>query len=292
MDVGQRDPVTGQLTTGHEWNGIKELSTPIPRVVTFFLVVTTLFAVAYWILMPAWPLGRTYTKGLLGIDQKTMVEREVEEASKERSWTSRIDRLDFAAIRADPGLMENVRQTGGALFKDNCGACHGTRGTGGKGFPDLTAGAWLWGGDLETIAETLRVGINSTHDETRVSQMLAFGRDGMLKPAQIDDVLAYVQSLGGSLEATDAALESVARGREVFVASCVACHGEDAKGNREFGAPNLIDPSWIYGGDRQSIQTAIYSGYQGHMPHWEERLSTTQRRILALYVLSLSEQTR
>jgi cytochrome c oxidase cbb3-type subunit 3 len=149
----------------------------------------------------------------------------------------------------------------------------------------------LWGGDPETVAETIRVGINSTHDETRVSQMLAFGRDGILERTQIDDVVAFVQSLGGSVEATNAAPESVARGHEVFVANCVACHREDAKGNRDLGAPDLTDATWIYGGDRQSIHTAIYSGHQGQMPHWEERLSTTQRKILVLFVLSLSEKT-
>ena len=198
--------------------------------------------------------------------------------------------MDFVAIKADPALMQTVREAGSTLFGDNCAVCHGTRGTGGKGFPDLAAAAWLWGGDPETVAETLRVGINSTHDETRVSQMLAFGRDGMLERAQIDDVLAYVQSLGGTISTTEPAPESIARGREVFVANCVACHGEDAKGMRDLGAPDLTDATWIYGGDRQSIYSAIYSGHQGHMPHWEERLSTTQRKILALYVLSLSEK--
>ncbi|WP_095084122.1 cytochrome-c oxidase, cbb3-type subunit III [Mesorhizobium sophorae] len=291
MEVGERDPVTGQLTTGHEWNGIKELYTPVPRVVILFLVLTTLFAVGYWILMPAWPLGRTYTKGLLGVDQKTTVERQVEEATAERAlWTKRIDEMDFPAIRADPALMETVREAGATLFKDNCAACHGARGTGGKGFPDLTAAAWLWGGNPETIVETLRVGINSAHDETRVSQMLAFGRDGILSLAQINDVRAYVQSLGGSTEPTVASPEAVSRGKEVFVANCVACHGEDAKGKQDVGAPDLTDANWIYGGDSQSIHTSIYSGHQGQMPSWEQRLSTTQRKILALYVLSLSEK--
>ena len=73
MAVEERDPHTGYMTTGHEWNGIKELNTPVPRAVYFFLIVTALFAVVYWVLMPAWPLGLTYTKGLLGIDQRTIV---------------------------------------------------------------------------------------------------------------------------------------------------------------------------------------------------------------------------
>jgi len=202
----------------------------------------------------------------------------------------RIDQMDFAAIKADPALMETVREAGSTLFGDNCAVCHGTRGTGGKGFPDLTAAAWLWGGDPETVAETLRVGINSTHDEARVSQMLAFGRDGTLSLPQIDDVLAYVQSLGGSNDTTAASTEAVVRGKEVFVQNCVACHGDDARGKRDMGAPDLTDASWIYDGSRQSIHTTIYAGRQGQMPSWEQRLSTTQRKILTLYVLSLSEK--
>lgn len=290
MEVGERDPVTGQLTTGHEWNGIKELYTPVPRVVIFFLVATTLFAVVYWVLMPAWPLGATYTKGLLGVDQKASVERQVEQAAAERSaWADRIDSMDFAAIQSDPAMMKIVLESGSTLFGDNCAACHGTAAQGGPGYPSLAAKAWLWGGDPETIAETLRVGINSTSEETRVSQMLAFGRDGMLDSKQVADVVAYVRSLGGSSDGVEASHESLAAGREVFAANCVACHGEDAKGSRDLGAPDLTDATWIYGGDVQSIQTSIYSGRQGHMPHWEQRLSATDRKILALYVLSLSE---
>ncbi|MFU0503001.1 cytochrome-c oxidase, cbb3-type subunit III [Pseudaminobacter sp. NGMCC 1.201702] len=292
MEIKRRDPITGQMTTGHEWNGIEELETPIPRVVIFFLVATTLFSIGYWILMPAWPLGWTYTKGLLGFDQRTTVERQVEQARTQRSaWMSQIEQMDFAAIQADPALMEIVRETGATLYGDNCAVCHGTKGTGGKGFPDLSAGAWLWGGDPETIAETIRVGINSNHDETRVSQMLAFGRDGMLDRSQINDVLAYVRSIGPAGE-TDAAPEAIARGEESFAANCASCHGEDGKGSHDLGAPDLTDANWIYGGDTQSLHTTVYSGRQGHMPNWEGRLSEPDRKILALYVLSLSKDAQ
>jgi cytochrome c oxidase cbb3-type subunit 3 len=119
--------------------------------------------------------------------------------------------------------------------------------------------------------------------------MLAFGRDGILDRKQITDVVAYVRSLGGLSAGVQAPPESTAAGREVFAANCVACHGDDAKGNRDLGAPDLTDANWIYGGDVQSIQTTIYAGRQGHMPHWEQRLSATERKVLALYVLSLSE---
>jgi cytochrome c oxidase cbb3-type subunit III len=287
MDVGERDPVTGRTTTGHDWNGIKELNTPIPRVVLFFLAVTILFALVCWILLPAWPLGRTYTKGLLGLDQKTTVEAQLRAATVEHAaWTRRIDQMDYAAIQADPALMKTVGEAGNVLFKDNCAACHGAEGAGGPGFPNLGARTWLWGGEPETIAETLRIGINSTHPKTRISQMTPFAA-GALNRDQILDVVAYVQSLGGAAEPTRADPAGIARGAAVFAANCVSCHGPDARGKHESGAPNLRDRVWIYGGDLQSIYTTVSSGRQGHMPTWEDRLSATQRKILTLYVLSL-----
>ena len=291
MEIGERDPVTGQITTGHEWNGIKELYTPIPRIVFFFLATTILFAVCYWVLMPAWPLGKTYTKGLLGIDQKTSVERLVKDATLERSaWTQKIDQMDFAAIQADPSMMTIVEETGHTLFGDNCAACHGTKATGGPGFPNLTAGIWLWGGDPETIFETLRVGINSTHPDTRTAQMLAFGRDGVIDSKQLADVVAYVRSLGGTSDGLDTDPQSIAAGQDVFKQNCIACHGDDAKGKRDVGAPDLTDSNWIYGGDLHSVTTTVYGGRQGTMPSWEQRFSPTQRKILALYVLSLRKE--
>jgi cytochrome c oxidase cbb3-type subunit 3 len=292
VEVGKRDPVTGRLTTGHEWNGIEELDTPVPRVVLFFLAVGITFAVIYWLLMPAWPLGTTYTKGLLGINQRQIVAKQIEAAEAERSaWMERVGAEDFAAIEADNELMTHVRDMGRALFADNCAACHGVKATGGKGFPNLTAKAWLWGGDPETIAETIRVGINSTNDDTRTSQMMAFGHDGTLDRTQVRNVVAYVRSLSavGGDEAANP--DEIKAGQEVFATTCVPCHGEDAKGKVDVGAPNLTDANWLYGGDAQSVYTTVYSGRQGHMPHWSGRLSPTEIKILALYVHSMGTLT-
>ena len=290
MATERHDPATGRTTTGHEWNGIEELETPIPRVVIFFLVVTTLFAIGYWILMPAWPLGVTYTKGLLGIDQRAVVTKQVEDAAAARAaWTGRIAEASLADIAADPALMGHVREAGRTLFIDNCAVCHGTRGTGGPGFPNLAAKARLWGGDPETIAETIRIGINSTNEETRVSQMMAFGRDGVLDDKQIRAVAAYVRSLS-NLPMGEDDKARIEAGKEVFTANCVACHGEDARGSTDAGAPDLTDAAWIYGNDAQSVFTTIYSGRQGHMPHWEGRLSPVDIKLLALYVGTLGEK--
>lgn len=285
MSVEERDAHTGYLTTGHEWNGIKELNTPVPRAVYFFLILAFLFGVGYWILMPTWPTGTSYTKGLLGFDQRIFVTEDVKQAAAERAaWTDRIEKESFADIQKDPQLMHDVRETGKALFGDNCAACHGRQATGGKGFPNLTTNSWLWGGSPEQIAETIKVGINSTHSESRTSQMPAFGRDGILQRNDIEKVVAYLRSLSG---ASGAQAGDVTAGQKIFADNCASCHGEDAKGNSETGAPNLTDRFWIYGGDPQTIYTTVWGGRQGHMPTWEARLSPVERKILAIYTADL-----
>lgn len=285
MAVEDRDPYTGYMMTGHEWNGIKELNTPVPRVVYFFLITTALFALGYWVLMPAWPLWSTYTKGLLGNDQRVIVAESLKQAALDRAaWMTRIEQANFADIQNDPGMMAFVRQTGHTLFGDNCAACHGRNATGGRGFPNLTTSSWLWGGTPDAIAETIRVGINSTHPDSRVSQMLAFGRDGMLPRGDIDNVVAYVRSLS-SPAATDAPAGQIEAGKAIFAANCVSCHGDDGKGKTDVGAPDLTDQFWIYGGDLQSIFTSVWGGRQGHMPTWEARLPAVDRKILALYLV-------
>ncbi|MGD9843959.1 MAG: cytochrome-c oxidase, cbb3-type subunit III [Variibacter sp.] len=287
----ERDPHTGHMTTGHEWNGITELNTPVPKVIWLFLSAAVLFAVGYWILMPTWPLGRTYTKGLLGDDQHQIVAQAVKQAALDRAvWSARIENESFADIQKDPRLMEAVRETGRTLFGDNCAACHGRTAQGGKGFPNLTTASWLWGGTPEAIFDTIRVGINSAHPETRNAQMPAFGKDGMLPRADIDKVIAFVRSLSppnAKDPKKDLDPAKVAAGKELFAANCASCHGEEAKGSTEVGAPDLTDAFWIYGGDPASIAQTLWNGRQGHMPTWENRLSTLDRKILALYLVDL-----
>ena len=197
MSKAERDPHTGHMTTGHEWNGIKELNTHPPRLVFFFLGAVILFSVGYWVLMPAIPLGSSFTKGMLGYDDRAVVAAEMRQSETERSaWTAKVLNQPAKVVLADAQLMNAVRQTGRALFGDSCAACHGSQAAGGPGFPDLRySSSTLWGRDPEALEETIRVGINSAHPETRVSAMPAFGRDQMLTEAQIGDVIAYVKSL-------------------------------------------------------------------------------------------------
>ena len=293
MEVKERDPVSGRETTGHEWNGIKELDTPVPRGVLMFLIVTHVWAIVWWFFVPSWPLGTTYTKGLLGVDQKRTVEARVVEAQRERDgWMSRLETEGYDAILADEALMRTVRSTGRQLFGDNCAACHGRDGKGGANYPDLTDDDWLWGGGPELIEQTMRVGINTRHPESRIAQMPAFGRDQMLDRGQVRSVAAYVYSLTHPDYSTPENVDRIEAGREVFLTTCAACHGEDAKGIRDVGAPNLTDAYWVYGGDLDTIIASVHGGRQGHMPTWDERLTTAEIRTLALYVHDLGTQQR
>lgn len=293
MAVGEHDPHTGYLTTGHEWNGITELNTPVPRPVYFFLITTALFSLVYWILMPAWPLGISYTKGLLGIDQRTTVQDVLKQADLNReTWTKRIASESYAAIQADPALMTTVRQTGHTLFGDNCAACHGANAKGSNGFPNLLARSWLWGGDPETIAETIRVGINADHPKTRTSEMLGFGRNQILTRDQVNEVIAYIRGLSDEKSEKQTPPQRNEAGGKLFAAQCATCHGKDAKGMTTVGAPDLTDRTWIYGGDPQSVFTSVWNGRQGYMPAWETRLTGIERKILVLYLLDLRAKTQ
>jgi cytochrome c oxidase cbb3-type subunit 3 len=288
MSAEERDPISGHKTTGHVWNGIKELDTPVPRGVLMFLVVTHVFAVLWWFLMPTWPLGTTYTKGLLDTDQHKIIEQKLVAANAERAaWVNRIDDASFDEILADPQLMEIVGTTGHRLFGDNCAACHGRDGKGQNNYPDLTDHDWIWGGGPEAIAQTITTGVNTSHEQSRVSQMPAFGRDGMLDAGQVSNVAAYVYSLSHPDYSTPERIQAIDAGRQVFLTTCAACHGGDAKGNVEVGAPNLTDNYWIYGDDIGTIVTTVHGGREGHMPTWDERLTKAQIKILATYVYSL-----
>ena len=285
MSVKKRDPLTGHQTTGHEWNGITELNTRVPRVIWWFIGITHLYALVAWVLLPSWPLIETHTKGLLGLDQQEQVRAAIVAGELERiDWHQGVDELPLDAIRTDASLMEVVQITGPALFGDNCAACHGQLAMGGPGFPNLVDESWLWGGDLETIHETIRAGINADHPESRFSEMPGF-RD-FLEPPQRRALVEYVQSLSGA----PVAPEQMAEGQELFLANCAGCHGEDARGNNALGAPNLTDESWIYGASDAAIYETVSDGRRGWMPAWEGRITEVDRKILTLYLVELAEE--
>jgi len=287
MSGGHRqivDPVTGYETTGHEWNGIRELNTPFPRFVIVVLLITVVISAVMWILLPAWPTGHGYTPGLLGLTQEGEAVQGFKAIADGRaSWRSRFAGDDFASLASDEAVMGMAMPATARLFADNCAACHRVGGTGGPGFPSLADQDWLWGGDPATVAETVSVGINSTDPDTRSSQMPAFGRDGILTREQISAVADYVLALSSGKA------DPASAGGKIFAENCAACHGEGGRGGLGTGAPSLADDQWIYGGTRADILTTLQNGRQGVMPSWKGRLAPADIHLLALYVSRLAK---
>jgi cytochrome c oxidase cbb3-type subunit III len=278
------DDVTGVETTGHEWDGIKELNKPLPKWWLYVLYGTIIWSFAYWVVYPAWPLISGYTRGVLGHSQRQAVTESVEAARIAQSAVNDlIAKTSFAEIKADPALLEAASAGGRAAFGDNCAPCHGRGAQGAKGYPNLNDDDWVWGGTLEDIHQTISHGIRTGASDARESAMPRFGLDGALSRAQIADTAEHVLSLGGQ-EANAAAAE---RGKAIFAENCVACHGEDGKGNREVGAPNLTDAISLYGAAKADIVRSIETGRGGVMPGWTGRLDAATIKKLAIYVHSL-----
>ena len=278
------DQFSSTETTGHEWDGIKELNTPLPRWWLWTWYVCIVWAVGYWILMPAWPLVSSYTKGMLGHSQRAAVAESIAQARQAQSgYVQRILDASLDEIEGDSTLLEFALAGGRSAFAVNCSQCHGLGASGSPGYPNLNDDDWVWGGKLGEIDQSIRFGIRSDHDEARVGDMPAFLRDGILEQAQVEDVAAYVLSLSGTVE--DAAAS--ARGAEVFAEQCVACHQEDGVGSRELGAPNLVDGIWLYGSDSATVGRTIADGRAGVMPAWVDRLDAATIKQLAIYVHTL-----
>jgi len=280
------DSVTGHSTTGHEWDGIRELNTPLPRWWLGVFYATIIWSVGYWVVYPAWPLLTDATRGVIGYATRLSIEQDLATLRDFRAAQSKgLAEASLVQIKADPDLFRVAMAQGKAAFGDNCAACHGVGGAGAKGFPNLNDDDWLWGGSLETIRTTIQHGIRFAGDaDTRVSQMPAFGRDKMLTPGQINDVANHVRAIAGLPTQPKADL---AAGGKLFAENCAACHGEAGKGNREMGAPNLTDAITLYGMDMASLTETISNSRNGVMPAWGGRLDPTTVKALTIYVHSL-----
>jgi cytochrome c oxidase cbb3-type subunit 3 len=280
----ERDAVTGTETTGQEHDGIKELNTPLPRWWLWTFYATIIWAIGYWVLFPAWPTLSDYSKGILGWSMYGRLDEQLREAREQRApYVEKFRAASFEEIRADKELLDFAMTGGRVAFADNCVPCHGAGGAGAKGYPNLADDDWLWGGDLEAIHATLRYGVRSDHDETRVSDMPRFGADEILTEEQISDVAEYVLSLSGTA-ADPAAAE---RGAPLFEENCAVCHGLEGEGIQLLGAPRLNDGIWLYGGDRETVVETITNARRGVMPPWVTRLDETTIRMLAVHVHSL-----
>lgn len=285
MANNEVDQVTGKTTTGHQWDGIKELNTPLPRwwIITFYL--TIVWAFGYWIVYPAWPLLWSHTKGVIQYSSRADVAREV--AALETIRNDRMMALNAASlseIENNPALLALARARGKTAFGDNCAPCHGSGGTGSKGFPNLNDDEWLWGGSLDQIQTTITYGIRSGHAKAHDGAMLAFGKDGLLKKDEIVTVANYVRSLSGL--ATRPGFDAAA-GKKLFADNCAACHGDAGKGNAEVGAPDLTDKIWLYGSEEADVIETVNNGRSGVMPAWVGRIDPSTIKALSVYVHAL-----
>ncbi len=285
-EPNQVDSVTGQTSTGHEWDGIRELNTPLPRWWLWTFYATILFSVVYWVLYPTWPLISSFSHGVLGYSSRGQVAEDIQAIQAQRAQTEAgLDKASVTQIVADKKLLGLALAHGKAAFAEDCAPCHGSGGQGSKGYRNLTNEDWLWGGTLDDIQTTITHGIRADYDkDTRSSAMPAFGRDGVLKPEEIRQVASYVRTLS-KLE-PEAGVD-VAAGKKIFADNCAVCHGDDGKGNLAMGSANLTDGLQLYGGDfKDLIQTITYAR-NSTMPAWGARLDPVTIKSLAVYVHSL-----
>lgn len=278
------DSLSGVETTGHEWDGLKELNNPLPRWWVWVFFITVIWSIWYFVVYPAWPTLSGATKGTGGYTQfKELSASQLEIQERQSAYLDRFEEASDQEVLNDPELYAFAMAGGASAFKDNCATCHGSGASGYRGYPNLNDDDWLWGGTLSDIRQTLTHGIRADNMDTRQSQMPAFGKDGLLKREEVGAVTDYVMTLSGA--ATPEATFS--QGREIFKNQCASCHGQDGRGMHEFGAPNLTDKIWLYGGSRGDVYTTVYNARAGMMPAWSGRLDDNTIRQISIYIHQL-----
>jgi cytochrome c oxidase cbb3-type subunit 3 len=284
MSEHRIDPETGVETTGHSWDGIEELNNPLPRWWLWTFYATCVWGLLYTIAYPAWPLVSGATQGLLGYSTRAEVARDIEafEISNAELRASLVE-VDLAVLPANEALHSYAVQAGASVFRNHCSQCHGSGAAGGLGYPNLLDDEWLWGGTLEDIAYTVRHGIRNEDDpDARWTEMPAFGE--WMSEEELASVVSHVQSISGGEPARPDLLDL---GGQLYLDNCAACHGDEGRGDRTQGAPNLTDAIWLYGGDAESLTESISYGPFGVMPPWAERLGEAQVRAVTAYVHQL-----
>ena len=283
MSTPEIDEETGVDTTGHSWDGIKELNSPLPRWWLWTFYITIIWGIAYTIAYPAWPLVSSATQGVLGYSNRGEVAAEIARYDAQNAeLRTALAEADLTSLSDNPDLLRFAVAGGGAVFRAHCSQCHGSGAAGAVGYPNLLDDDWLWGGSIDEIAYTINHGIrNETDVDAHYSEMPAFGE--LLEAQEIEGALNYVLQLSG--QDHDSALASA--GAEVFADQCSSCHGEDGMGDPTQGAPNLTDAIWLYGGDTDAIRTTIVNARFGVMPAWGQRLTQAEVNAVAAYVHGL-----
>ncbi len=285
---------------GHSFDGIEEMNNPLPKWWNYMFYVTIVFGIIYLLLYP----GLGNFKGLLGwtsANQSVTTIAESKAAFEKSETAYGSEQGDGSFVQYDREVIqanerfgpifdafaktpleelvknEDALKVGGRLYLQNCAQCHGSDARGGKGFPNLTDNAWLWGGELAEIKTTIMNGRNG----------MMMPKGGLpIEDGEINGLAEYVVSLSGRDH--DAAL--AAKGQASFMKGCFACHGMDGSGNKMLGAPNLKDNAWLYGGSRMAIAESIQLGRSGVMPAWKDILGEEKVHVISAYVYSLSQK--
>ena len=283
MSEKQIDEISGVETTGHEWDGIRELNNPLPRwwLWTFYGCIA--FAAAYTVAYPAWPLISSATGGVLGYSSRAdLNETLVTAKAAQGDLRAQIEARPLGEILADENLARFARAGGRSTFKVYCSQCHGSGAEGASGYPNLNDDEWIWGGSVDQIFATISHGSRSTDPDTHYNFMPNFGADAMLTGEQVAVVARQVASLSG-IEGG----EATAEGGQLFADNCASCHGDTGTGNVELGAPSLADPIWLYGNTLEAITAQVDKPRHGVMPAWSAKLGDATIKQLAVYVHGL-----
>ncbi|MEE9427645.1 MAG: cytochrome-c oxidase, cbb3-type subunit III [Paracoccaceae bacterium] len=269
-------------TTGHSWDGIEEYNNPLPRWWLWTFYATIFWGILFVIAYPAWPLIKGATPGLFGYSTRQEVANDIQKfADNNAAIQAKLAAVDVTQISADAELHSFAINSGSSVFLTNCSQCHGSGAAGTGIYPNLVDDDWLWGGKIEEIAQTVRYGIRTEDDETRFSEMPAFGE--FLEETEINQVVSYVLSLSNLDH--DAPLAEL--GAAVFEENCAACHAEDGTGDREQGAPDLTDFIWLFGSEPDAITRTVTFARNSEMPSWESKLSDAQIKAVAAYIHQL-----
>lgn len=283
MPENKIDEETGIETTGHTWDGIRELNNPLPRWWLWTFYITIIWGIGYTIAYPAWPLIEQATSGTQGWSSRGEVAQEI--ARHEGQNAELVDALlavKMNDLSADLDLNRYAIARGKSVFAAQCSQCHGAGAAGATGYPNLLDNDWLWGGSMDEIVFTVRHGIrNETDDNAHWSAMPNFG--DLFSKEEIEATAEYVLSL----TTADIDNENAATGAALFTENCASCHGNAAKGDRSIGAPNLADAIWLYGGDRASLIDSITNSRFGVMPAWGQRLKEEDVRAVSAYIHAL-----
>ncbi|QQA42714.1 cytochrome-c oxidase, cbb3-type subunit III [Pelagovum pacificum] len=286
VDIYENDPDT----TGHEWDGIKEFDNPLPRWWLWIFYATIVWGIIYTILYPAWPLVNRATGGLLDYSTRNLVAEQIATVDERNAdLVAALSEADLTTLAENGDLHGFAVNMGAAVFRSKCSQCHGSGAGGAVGFPNLNDDAWLWGGQITEIAETIANGVrNEDSPAARWSEMPAFGRDGLLDREQVSAVVQHVLAISG--QEHDAELAEA--GATVFADNCVACHSDDGTGDQTMGAPNLTDAIWLYGGSEAAITETVNNARFGVMPAWSEEfrspgLTDAEINAAAAYVHQL-----